>query len=135
MSTNTTVIGAESSAEKFRSRSRAFQSLRAAIVGNLLEWFDWTLYGTFAIYLAANFFDKSDSTSALLSTLAVFAVGFVARPVGGIVFGRFGDKLGRKNTLIVTMSTMAAASLMIALIPPYASIGIWASALLLRLCC
>ncbi|MGO4673403.1 MFS transporter [Bosea sp. 2YAB26] len=113
------------------ARSKSLQSLRAAAVGNLLEWFDWTLYGTFAVYLAANFFEKTDSTSALLSTLAVFAVGFVARPIGGIIFGRFGDRIGRKNTLIVTMSTMAAASLMIALIPSYASIGIWASALLL----
>jgi len=112
-------------------RQKSGRSLRAAAVGNLLEWFDWTLYGTFAIYLASNFFDKSNSTSALLSVLAVFAVGFVARPVGGIVFGRFGDRIGRKNTLILTMSTMALASLMIALIPSYESIGIWASVLLL----
>jgi len=112
-------------------RQKSARSLRAAVFGNLLEWFDWTLYGTFAIYLASNFFDKSNSTSALLSVLAVFAVGFVARPVGGIVFGRFGDRIGRKNTLILTMSTMALASLMIALIPSYESIGIWASVLLL----
>ncbi|WP_052763967.1 MFS transporter [Microvirga massiliensis] len=112
-------------------RQKAIRSLRAAAVGNLLEWFDWTLYGTFAVYLAANFFDKTNSTSALLSVLAVFAVGFIARPIGGIVFGRFGDRIGRKNTLILTMLTMALASLMIALIPSYESIGIWASVLLL----
>ena len=114
-----------------QTRSKSIQSLRAAVVGNMLEWFDWTLYGTFAVYLAANFFEKSHPTSALLSTLAVFAVGFVARPIGGIIFGRFGDKIGRKNTLIITMSTMAAASLMMAMIPSYSSIGIWASVLLL----
>lgn len=113
------------------SRQKSLQSLRAAAVGNMLEWFDWTLYGTFAVYLAANFFEKSDATSALLSTLAVFAVGFVARPIGGILFGRFGDRIGRKNTLIITMTAMAAASMMIALIPSYSSIGIWASVLLL----
>lgn len=113
------------------TQSKSLQSLRAAVVGNMLEWFDWTLYGTFAVYLAANFFEKSNPTSALLSTLAVFAVGFIARPIGGIVFGRFGDRIGRKNTLIVTMSTMAAASFMMALIPSYASIGIWSSVLLL----
>jgi MHS family alpha-ketoglutarate permease-like MFS transporter len=67
------------------------KSLRAAAVGNALEWFDWTLYGTFSIYLARNLFDKTDPRSALLSTLAVFAVGFVARPVGGLVFGRLGS--------------------------------------------
>ncbi|MBB4038818.1 MHS family alpha-ketoglutarate permease-like MFS transporter [Microvirga flocculans] len=112
-------------------KQKSLRSLRAAAVGNMLEWFDWTLYGTFAVYLASNFFDKTNATSALLSVLAVFAVGFVARPIGGIVFGRFGDRIGRKNTLILTMSTMALASLMIALIPSYESIGIWASVLLL----
>lgn len=126
--TATGVVGLEA---PITERQKSVRSLRAAAVGNLLEWFDWTLYGTFAVYLASNFFDKSNATSALLSVLAVFAVGFVARPIGGIVFGRFGDRIGRKNTLILTMSTMALASLMIALIPSYESIGIWASVLLL----
>lgn len=112
-------------------RAARLRSLRAAVVGNALEWFDWTLYATFAAYLAANFFATQDPTSALLSTLAVFAVGFVARPLGGIVFGRLGDRLGRKTTLIITMITMAVASLIIALIPSYEAIGVWASVLLL----
>ncbi|MGO4103842.1 MFS transporter [Leifsonia sp. YAF41] len=107
------------------------KSLRAAVMGNVLEWFDWTLYATFAVYLAANFFEAGDPTSALLSTLAVFAVGFVARPIGGIVFGKLGDRIGRKSTLILTMITMAAASLLIAVIPNYETAGVWASALLL----
>lgn len=131
MTSTQAVTGVAGLETPITERQKSGRSLRAAAVGNLLEWFDWTLYGTFAIYLASNFFDKSNSTSALLSVLAVFAVGFVARPVGGIVFGRFGDRIGRKNTLILTMSTMALASLMIALIPSYESIGIWASVLLL----
>lgn len=111
--------------------NKALKSLGAAVVGNLLEWFDWTIYSTFAVYLAGSFFEKSAALSALLSTLAVFAVGFLARPIGGMIFGHLGDRIGRKNTLVVTMATMAAASLMIALIPSYSHIGIWASVLLL----
>ncbi len=107
------------------------RSLRAAVAGNVLEWFDWTLYAIFSTYLAANFFNAADPTSGLLSTLAVFAVGFFARPLGGLVFGRLADKRGRKFTLVVTMISMAVASLGIALIPSYAQIGAWASLLLL----
>ncbi|QQX86631.1 MFS transporter [Cupriavidus necator] len=129
---NYTLAGTEASASYANdTKSKSFKSLRAAVVGNLLEWFDWTLYGTFAVYLGANFFEKTDATSALLSTLAVFAVGFVGRPIGGLLFGYLGDRMGRKNTLVVTMTTMAASSLMIALIPSYSEIGVWASVLLL----
>jgi MFS transporter, MHS family, alpha-ketoglutarate permease len=113
---------------ELKSRLR---SLRAAVMGNVLEWFDWTLYATFAVYLAANFFEAGDPTSALLATLAVFAVGFVARPIGGIIFGKLGDRIGRKTTLVATMITMATASLIIAIIPSYETIGVWASVLLL----
>jgi len=109
------------------------RSLRAAAAGNALEWFDWTLYGTFSIYLARNLFDTTDPRSALLATLAVFAGGFVARPVGGWLFGKLGDRLGRKTTLIVTMIMLAASSVGIALIPSYGQIGVSASALLLCL--
>lgn len=115
------------SRDELKSRLR---SLRAAVMGNVLEWFDWTLYGTFSVYLAASFFEAGDPTSALLSTLAVFAVGFVARPIGGLIFGRIGDRVGRKATLIMTMVTMAGASLLIALIPSYSAIG-WGASLLL----
>jgi MFS transporter, MHS family, alpha-ketoglutarate permease len=109
------------------------RSLRAAAIGNALEWFDWTLYGVFSVYLARNLFEKKDPHSALLSTLAVFAVGFVARPIGGWLFGKLGDQLGRKTTLVITMSTLAASSIGIALIPTYQSVGLLASALLLVL--
>lgn len=107
------------------------RSLRAAIAGNVLEWFDWTLYAVFSTYIAAHFFDNSEPTSALLSTLAVFAAGFLARPLGGLAFGRLADARGRKFVLVATISTMSVASLGIALIPSYDSIGVWASVLLL----
>jgi MHS family alpha-ketoglutarate permease-like MFS transporter len=103
------------------------RSLKAAAVGNILEWYDWTIYGTFSVYLAANFFSRSDPTSALLSTLAIFAGGFLARPIGGFVFGRLADGKGRRLALVTTMVLLAAASLGIALLPTYAEIGSWAS--------
>ncbi len=107
------------------------KSLRAAAIGNALEWFDWTLYGTFSVYLAANLFERADPKSALLATLAVFAGGFIARPVGGWLFGKVGDTIGRKRTLVMTMILLALSSVGIALIPTYDSIGLAASGLLL----
>ncbi|MBP6018916.1 MAG: MFS transporter [Burkholderiaceae bacterium] len=112
-------------------RSTRLKSLRATAVGNALEWFDWTLYGTFSVYLAINLFDKTDPTSALLATLAVFAGGFIARPVGGLFFGKIADRFGRKFTLVLTMCLLALTSLGIALIPTYESIGVFASILLM----
>lgn len=123
----TVTSGRETSTDAPSANKR---SLLAAGVGNALEWFDWTLYATFSVYLAANFFDKSDPTSAMLSTLAVFAVGFIARPIGGFVFGRLGDRVGRKVALIITMSTLALTSLAVAVLPTFEQIGVWASALL-----
>jgi MHS family alpha-ketoglutarate permease-like MFS transporter len=107
------------------------KSLLATGVGNLLEWFDWTIYTVASVYIAAALFDKSNATSALLSTLAVFAAGFLLRPIGGIFFGILADRLGRRVVLLSTMLLMAGASLLIAFIPSYGSIGSWASALLL----
>ncbi|MDM8345881.1 MFS transporter [Pseudochrobactrum sp. sp1633] len=111
-------------------RQQRLKSLRAVSAGNALEWFDWTLYGIFSVYLARNLFDNTDKASALLATLAVFAGGFIARPVGGWVFGLLGDRYGRKLTLVLTMSLLALTSLGIALIPRYDSIGVAASVLL-----
>ncbi len=107
------------------------QSLKAAAAGNVLEWYDWTIYSTLSIYLAANFFEKADPTSALLSTLAIFAGGFVARPLGGWFFGRVADRRGRKFTLVVTMTLLALASLGIAFLPTYETAGAFASFALL----
>jgi len=100
-------------------------------LGNALEWFDWTLYATFSVYLAQNLFDKTDARSAMLSTLAVFAVGFFARPIGGLIFGRLADRLGRQKMMLITMSLLSLSSVGIALIPNYSDIGLLASAALL----
>ena len=123
--------GATSAASPSSLKERR-QSLMAAAAGNVLEWYDWTIYGILSVYLAKNFFSQSDPTSALLSTLAIFAGGFVARPLGGYVFGRVADGRGRKIALIVTMTLLGLASLGIALLPTYASVG-WLASLGLML--
>lgn len=107
------------------------KSLLASSVGNVLEWYEWSAYAVFAPFIAAAMFSQSDPVSALLSTLAVFAVGFLMRPLGGIVFGRIADKRGRKFVLVTTMLMMATGSLLIGIMPTYTSIGAWASGLLL----
>lgn len=107
------------------------KSLVASTTGQLFEWYEWTAYAVFAPFIAAAMFNDANPVSALLATFAVFAVGFLMRPLGGIVFGRIADVKGRRHVLIVTMLLMAAASLLIGLLPSYDSIGIAASALLL----
>lgn len=107
------------------------KSLFASAVGNVLEWYEWSAYAVFAPFIAAVMFNNSDPISALLSTLAVFAVGFLMRPLGGIVFGRIADRRGRKFVLVTTMLMMATGSLVIGIMPTYESIGAWASLILL----
>ena len=99
-------------------------------IGKAIEWLDWSIYSSFAPFFAASFFVSTDPVSAFLSTLAVFAVGFVARPLGGLLFGRVSDRLGRKRALAMTMALGAFASLIIAIAPSYAMVGVFASVLL-----
>ncbi|GAA1706754.1 glycine betaine/L-proline transporter ProP [Kribbella yunnanensis] len=110
------------------------RSLRATIaggVGSVLEFYDYTLYGYLAIVLAPQFFPASDPVSSLLAALGVFAVGYVARPLGGIAFGYIGDRRGRRTALIGSVILMGAASVVIGLLPTFAQIGAGASVLLL----
>jgi MHS family alpha-ketoglutarate permease-like MFS transporter len=100
-------------------------------IGNLVEWYDWYVYAAFSVYFAKSFFPKGDSTAQLLSTAAVFAVGFLMRPLGGWALGRYADKFGRRSALTLSVTVMAAGSLLIALTPGYQTIGIAAPVLLL----
>ncbi|WNF25494.1 MFS transporter [Streptomyces sp. C11-1] len=99
-------------------------------VGNALEWYDWNVYAIFTPFFASQFFPSADPTSALLSTLAIFAVGFLMRPLGGLVFGRLSDRKGRRAAMVASIALAAAGSLLIGLAPTYATIGVGASALL-----
>ncbi|HKS12109.1 MAG TPA: MFS transporter [Pseudomonas sp.] len=102
----------------------------AAAVGNFVEWFDFAVYGFLATIIARQFFASDDPSVALLQTFAVFAVAFALRPLGGIVFGALGDRLGRKRVLSATVLMMAGATTVIGLLPTYASIGLMAPVLL-----
>ncbi|MGW4716142.1 MFS transporter [Nocardia sp. NPDC004260] len=100
-------------------------------IGNLVEWYDWYVYAAFSVYFAKTFFPKDDPTAQLLSTAAVFAVGFLMRPIGGWALGRYADRFGRRSALTLSVTVMAAGSLMIAATPGYQTIGLAAPALLL----
>ncbi|MGB4505102.1 MAG: MFS transporter, partial [Syntrophaceticus sp.] len=103
----------------------------AASLGTAIEWFDYASYGYLAVIIASVFFPPGDQTAALLSTFAVFAISFIVRPIGGVVWGHYGDKLGRKLTLMLEVTIMSLSTFCIGLIPSYAKIGIWAPTLLL----
>ncbi|MFT4026224.1 MAG: MFS transporter [Novosphingobium sp.] len=98
--------------------------------GNLVEWYDWYAYSAFTLYFAPVFFPQGNSTAQLLNAAAIFAVGFVMRPIGAWVMGIYADRRGRKAGLTLSVSLMCAGSLMIALTPGHAAIGVWAPALL-----
>jgi MFS transporter, MHS family, alpha-ketoglutarate permease len=99
--------------------------------GNAMEWFDWGIYATFATFFASQFFASGDSGADLLRTLAVFAVGFVARPFGGALFGWLADRKGRQLSMALTVALAGGGSLVIGLTPTYSSIGIAAPLILL----
>ena len=109
----------------------ARKAIMAAGIGNLLEYYDFAVYGFLATVISRKFFPGQDPNTALLSTFAVFGVAFLARPLGGAVLGRMGDLRGRKSTLILTITLMAVGTAGIGLIPDYGSIGIAAPVLLL----
>ncbi|MGY1706565.1 MFS transporter [Geodermatophilus sp. SYSU D00697] len=106
----------------------------ASLVGTSLEWYDFFIYGTAAALVFNQiFFPSFDPLVGTLLAFTTYAVGFVARPLGGVVFGHYGDKLGRKNVLVVTLLIMGIATFLIGLLPTYESIGVWAPLLLVAL--
>ena len=114
-----------------RLTPRQRKALVAGSIGNTVEWVDWSVYALLAPVFATQIFPSHDETASLLSTLAIFAVGFVMRPIGGAVLGAFADRKGRKKGLTLTISMMAVASFVIALTPTYAAIGVAAPLILL----
>ena len=100
-------------------------------LGNMVEWYDWYVYSAFTLYFAPIFFPAGDRTAQLLSAAAVFAVGFVMRPIGAWVMGMYADRRGRKAGLTLSVSLMCLGSLMIACSPTYATAGLLAPAILI----
>ena len=106
----------------------------ASLIGTSLEWYDFFIYGTAAALVFNKiFFPDFEPLVGTLLAFATYAVGFVARPLGGVIFGHYGDKLGRKNVLVITLLLMGIATFAIGLMPTYAAIGIWAPILLVAL--
>ena len=107
------------------------RSIIGGSVGNLVEWYDWYVYSAFSLYFAKAFFPPADQTVQLLNAAAVFAVGFLMRPIGGWLMGRYADRHGRRAALSASVLLMCAGSLLIAITPSYAAIGVAAPALLI----
>lgn len=118
------------SSRDIASGAMPIRSIVAGTIGNAFEWFDWSVYTTFAVFFGHSFFPSGDSTSALLSTFAVFAVGFAMRPLGGWLIGTLSDRLGRRVALTTSIVMMAGSSLAISILPTYDVIGVAAPALL-----
>lgn len=111
--------------------SLSLESLGAGMIGNVLEWYDFGLYGYLAPVIAALFFPSSNAVASLIGAYGGFAIGFAVRPIGGAVFGHLGDRVGRQTVLIVSVVMMGVATTAIGLLPTYGQIGIWAPILLL----
>ncbi len=126
MSSPTTVITKE-------QKKKLWSVITASSVGTLIEWYDFFIFGSLATILSEQFFPKTNPTAAFLSTLATFAAGFVVRPFGALVFGRLGDKVGRKYTFLVTLVLMGGSTFAIGLVPNYETIGIFAPLIVLLL--
>jgi len=105
----------------------------ASSVGTMIEWYDFYIFGMLSTTISTQFFPKNNPTAALLSTLAIFAAGFIVRPFGALVFGRLGDLIGRKYTFLLTLILMGGSTFLIGLVPSHDSIGIWAPILVLIL--
>src|ERR1700751_5418259 len=103
----------------------------ASTIGTTIEWYDFFLYGTAAgLVFSKQFFPEQDPLTGVLLAFGTYFVGFVGRPIGAAIFGHYGDRIGRKATLIATLLLMGIATFLIAFVPTYASIGIWGAIIL-----
>src|SRR5579875_960820 len=107
-----------------RESKRITANIFKGSVGNLIEWYDWYVYSAFAVYFSAEFFPKGNPTIQLLNTAGIFAIGFLMRPLGSLMLGRYADRYGRRAALTLSVTIMALGSLVIACTPGYNSIGV-----------
>src|SRR5215217_4721880 len=129
MSVASPALGAGQVVSKEEERRVIF----ASSLGTVFEWYDFYLYATLAPFFAALFFPPGNETAALLSAFAAYAAGFLVRPFGALVFGRLGDLVGRKYTFMLTIIVMGASTVLVGLLPTYASIGVAAPVILIAL--
>src|SRR6266496_1808595 len=128
MAASTAALASLSAEEQQRQLRRA---VIASTVGTTIEWYDFFLYSTVTgLVFAKLYFPNSDPLVGTLQAFAIYAVGFLARPVGAAIFGHYGDRIGRKSTLIATLLFMGIATFLVALVPTYEQIGIWGAVIL-----
>lgn len=129
--TSNTVVEDPADKSALIPQSERIRALVASAIGSVVEWYDFFLYGTMsAIVFGPLFFPSEDKVVSQLLALTAFALSFLVRPIGGVVFSHMGDRIGRKKTLVITLSLMGAATVAIGLLPTYASIGVMAPILL-----
>ena len=127
---STLPAGAAAASAAPKTTSSRLKSIFSGSVGNMVEWYDWYVYAAFSLYFAKAFFPAGDTTAQLLNTAAIFAVGFLMRPIGGWLMGLYADRKGRKAALMASVLLMCFGSLVIALTPGYETIGVAAPILL-----
>src|SRR5436189_5319562 len=128
MATNS--IALEDDGLKLTDVRRRLRAIFIGSIGNLVEWYDFYTYAAFALYFAASFFPGQNPVVQQLNAAVLFAIGFIVRPIGGWLFGHLADHYGRRKALMWSVLLMCFGSLMIAIMPTYASIGMWAPILL-----
>src|SRR5882724_679697 len=111
----------------------ALRTALAGLIGNVLEWFDFAVYGYFASDIGSQFFPKSSANAQQLLAFAVFAIGFFARPIGGLALGMIGDRIGRRALLTLSIALMGGSTLILGLLPTYQEIGLAAPLLLVTM--
>ena len=127
----TSVTAASGTLSEAEHRTQLTRAVIASTIGTTIEWYDFFLYSTVTgLVFAKLFFPQSDPLVGTLQAFLIYAVGFVARPVGAAIFGHYGDRLGRKSALIATLMLMGVATFLVAFVPSYDTIGIWGAVIL-----
>jgi metabolite-proton symporter len=126
-----TIAAAGTPFSKEEHKKQLTRAVIASTVGTAIEWYDFFLYGTVTgLVFAKLFFPRSEPLTGTLEAFGIYAVGFVARPIGAAIFGHYGDRIGRKSTLIATLMLMGIATFLVALVPTYETIGVWGAIIL-----
>src|SRR6187200_3688804 len=128
MNSGTSLTDSPQASDQYQSPLR---TALAGLIGNVLEWFDFAVYGYFASDIVHHFFPQSSPSAQQLLAFAVFALGFLARPVGSLVLGAVGDRIGRRALLTLSIALMGAATLVLGLLPTYEQVGLLAPFLLM----